>query len=369
METIKILFIEDDASQRELFNDAVGNFRTNQANAGYSLDITSRNSVDADAYKSLLQWVDFLIVDLRIPNEWDGNGIIDVIRGANIVPISVVTWHRGELTDQNETVFYRIYDKWSWTGNIYDQVLGDIRELYDTSFSKVLWRHGKTNEILKSLVWGSGLNNIKEWSKFNNLGKAEKSLSRHIISYLHHALSEDYSDFHTEETYLKNLSTVPIYDTWVILEKDGNNYIILTPACDLAHGDPDYLIAKISPPQSTSTRDMTELDSLWALCNETEDANRSQKIEDFRNKMQKLTRSDAKRTRFLPRSSFFPGGFINFQKIQVVQSNKINEYNIVCILSPLFLKDIVADFWYYYGRQGQPDLDHGIMLNTLRPRS
>lgn len=326
MENIKILFVEDEEIQRDLFNDALELFKA--SNADYTIDVSIQESINIDVFKSILQWIDFLVVDLRIPNTWDGNDIINIIREANIVPIFVVTGHTGDLTDTNQTEFYKIYDKWDGDSNIYEVVLNDIKNLYDTGFSKVVWRHWKTNMILKSLVWWNWLQNIAKWRTFGDLSKAEQSLSRHILSHLHHQLSGGYENFHPEEIYIKNWTLT--YDTGTILKNSSDYYVILTPACDIAQDKPSkpkftyYKLYKILPLQTDPGE------------------HHSMKL-----KLSKYV---------LQWATFFEWGYIDFEDSISVSKSAITDYQIQCLISPLFLKDIVFKIWNYYGRQWSPDI-------------
>ncbi len=141
--------------------------------------------------------------------------------------------------NNEETTFYRIYDKWDGDWNIYEEVLKDIKSIYKTWITKVIWKHWKINKVLNKLVWDWWLDNINEWSKFEDIEKSEKSLSRYILSHIHHKLSWDYNNFHPEEIYLKNIWDNK-YATWTVLEKEGTFYIILTPACDIAQDKLNY---------------------------------------------------------------------------------------------------------------------------------
>ena len=72
---------------------------------------------------------------------------------------------------------------------------------------------------------------------------------------------------------------------------------------------------------------------------------------------------------FLPKVSFFDGGFIDFSLLVTLKYDKVSkmflERNLVklgTITNP-FKRDIIARFSSYYQRQGQPTFNIESMLN------
>ncbi len=64
-------------------------------------------------------------------------------------------------------------------------------------------------------------------------------------------------------------------------------------------------------------------------------------------------------------SSLFEWWYIDFRKLFRVEITEINEYIPTLQISSLFLKDLVSEFWHYYSRQWQPNLNNEIIIKNL----
>ncbi len=361
MEEIKVLFIEDEENSTELFWDEINEF--NETNTEININPTIKKEIDIEVFEKILDWVDFIITDLRLLDWQDGNEIIKIIKNKNIVPLYVVTWHKWDLEDIDETNFYKIYFKWE--ENVYEKVLNDILHLYKTWITKVIWKHWKVNEILNKLIWNGGLDNIREWERFNNLEKAEKSLGRYILSHIHHELSWDYEDFHPEEVYLKNMWDNK-YVTWTILEKDWNYFIILTPACDIAQDRCDYfLVTEIESNVNLDEFKKSLKKAIDKLHKCLDEDCKNKKLNNIKKSLDNYKSSNSKKDKFLPKSTLFVGWYIRFDRLHKINLSEIKSYKILCYVSEHFLADIIADFWYYYSRQWQPNLANKIIISNL----
>jgi len=70
---------------------------------------------------------------------------------------------------------------------------------------------------------------------------------------------------------------------------------------------------------------------------------------------------------WLPRTSFFLGGFVNFRKLSALSKKgcgkQFEEPHIQ--ISPHFVKDILSRFSSYYARQGQPDIERNKIIEEV----
>jgi len=78
-------------------------------------------------------------------------------------------------------------------------------------------------------------------------------------------------------------------------------------------------------------------------------------------------RKEVLHTHWLPGTSFFYGGLINFRKLSSVTNKDFRgEYEMPRFqISPHFIKDVQARFSSYYGRQGQPEIACGKMFGDI----
>lgn len=374
MEKINILLLEDKDTEITSFLETAVRLKE-------ELDVefifTTHKALygnEEKLYKDLLfNNFDFFIVDLCL--DWDidweewGNTFLKSIFENFHTPIIINSADLSVLNSELQSLDSLLVKQFNSNESSTEEILKVIFTLYQTGITKVIWKEGKIHNTLNKLIWDWGLNNIEKWSEFDNAEKSEKSLSRYILSHLHHELSWDYEDFHPEEIYLKVLWSWK-YDTWTILEKDWNFYIILTPACDIANCNTDYyLVSKISDIITWENKDIdiTKLtENMSKLSDPSCNTDCKKKItEKIEKALKRMKSDDTKKSKFLPMSTLFKWWYINFEKLEKISISEKSDYNIVCYISSHFLKDIISDFWYYYSRQGQPNLNSDIIIKNL----
>lgn len=384
MSEINILLLEDSQWEIDNFTRAKESLEAENWNCIFTLH-TFTNITDELYSKLLKKNYDFLIVDLKLNNwswewteEFDWNKFLEHIHNNLNIPIIVNTWNIWNLdarfqTEDNplfEAIDNTDYDTTEWS-TIEKEILKKIFNIYVTWITKVIWKEGKINKTLNKLIWDWWLSNIQQWSYFNDSEKSEKSLSRYILSHIHHELSWDYDDFHPEEIYLKKIWTWK-FDTGVIL-KNNNTwkfYILLTPACDVAQCNTDYyLISEISDISVWENKDI-DIDKLSENISKINDPEcdincKKKATERIKKAIDRMKSNDTKKTKFLPRSTLFKWWYINFEKLEKLYKTNEWDYELVCYISSYFLKDIISDFWYYYSRQWQPNLNSDIIIKNL----
>lgn len=97
--------------------------------------------------------------------------------------------------------------------------------------------------------------------------------------------------------------------------------------------------------------------------------NKNRKIQNAENLLTQLPQNNYSNFyHYLPQTSKFEGGIIDFRKIDTYKPTdfKSNFGDPDVQISMAFTKDIVARFSSYYARQGQPDFDFDTLADDLK---
>ncbi|MFA5300449.1 MAG: hypothetical protein WC389_19865, partial [Lutibacter sp.] len=192
----------------------------------------------------------------------------------------------------------------------------------------------------------------------------EKTLLRytllHIQEYLEQTSDNTFDNYHPAETYIIPPVKRFVFTGDLVNEKlSGDNYIVLTPSCDLAHeGKTDnVLLVKIE------NENIGEI----AVLKDIIKANESNgKVKEAKNGLKRLITNNKNKYHFLPSYKNIEGGLINFQVLKsVLKESILIDYERVASLNSQFTKDVVSRFSYYYSRQGSPDFDSDEIYLSL----
>lgn len=352
----RLLIVEDDKNEIINYKDNLDLFNEINEKEDFVIEIDIKNTLQDGINAIKNNKYDGAIVDLRLKQDnteaAEGNEIIKSIVGNLRMPAIVVSGFLGDLDPElkNETSLLRFYDR----GSIeIVEILDVFKKIYNTGITKILGEDGLIIKELTKIFWERISTNLEYWiSESDDSNKIEKIVSRYIINHLKEGFEIDengkFEVYHSSEFYI----VPPIkknFFTGDIVEKDGENYIILMPPCDMAT---DGKVQNI-------------------VLGKIEDINFSH-IKNAKKKLEKNNLDDKSKFKilgllnntyslnyhFLPQTNAFQGGFIDFRKIKSIKINELkNEYIRVGTISSEFIKDIIARFSQYYSRQGQPNLD------------
>ncbi|MFH1898671.1 MAG: hypothetical protein ABH886_10680 [Candidatus Desantisbacteria bacterium] len=143
------------------------------------------------------------------------------------------------------------------------------------------------------------------------------------------------------------------YFTGDILEKDGQYYLILSPACDMVVRE--------------NTRDAEIILTCRLI-----PLNRKDKLNNFvpkkstRVNVENIVQNKKNRYHFLPPYGELAGFVIDFQDVRQIPVSELNSYNRKAEITDFFLSNIIARFSTYYFRQGQPEFDIDKMIAKVK---
>ncbi|WP_428912077.1 hypothetical protein [Niallia sp. Krafla_26] len=366
---ISVLIIEDEENQIQLINDAIDDF--NDDNKENKISSDSVNNYN-DGINILLQEnFDAAIIDLNLdqtktePNDLDGNRIVDIIVNKFRIPIIIRTGYPTQFSSEKiseKNSFIKIYSKDESVELIIDQIV----KWYTLGFSTTLGTKGILEQYLNELFWKHISDNFNEWDIEDiSFSKQEKSLLRYIVNVLSNYLeidgeSGDFEFFHPAEVYIKPPVKNELFFGDILKDTQDNYYFILTPSCEMAQEKyKKILLSKILKQEEVEgfvrARDN--------YIEKPESQNKKSSLEKwFRNGHQ-----ESSGYHFLPPYSNFRGGFIDFQDILSVDPRADNfNFSKVATVTNQFAKDISSRFTSYYARQGQPNLNSQIIINSIK---
>lgn len=310
-----------------------------------------------------------LIVDLKLEVEdtnkddedYSGNILLKNIVNKEIMPIIVRTGFPDKMSQNINRNIIKTYSKET---PILEEVVEELINYYNTSIFSIFGSNGKVDNHIKDFFWNilpECFTDKKE--ELNGLDKEiqEKVIIRYVSSWLNnkYMFNDGYLDVEPIEMYMFPNPIDKICNCDIYEDNDNKEkFIVLTPACDLANDKAEnILFAKIQSHESVNEFDDTIQKSFKQKQNDMEisKGNKNKIASWSRNSHEK-----SMRYHFLPKVSFFCGGFIDFSSLICLQySKEKTEFigrNLVKIgtITDSFKRDITARFSSYYQRQGQP---------------
>ena len=366
---LNLLIVEDSKSEIKSYLDNVKLF--NEQEEIEIIPHVKENKEDGFAALSN-SFYDAAIVDLKLQPSglvFNGNQIIKEIKDKLRFPVFVITSNPGEIDSElkEENIFYRVFPR----GAIpFIDILGEIKKIFNTGITNILGRKGTIEDYLHSIFWGHLSNSLDPWLTNND----ENSLLRYVLSHLKEYLELDekgmFQNYNPEEVYIKPIIKQFPYTGHIIKCKaDSNYYIILSPPCDLAQKKTkDILIAFIEKLDIDEvSREIKKYSTEYPKDPKPEQFEHVYKQKaDAKSKLNDLISNRGHKYHYLPVTNLFRGGFINFQKLTSISAKDIIDfYEPEVSITDNFCKDIINRFSFYYSRQGQPDMDKGLLFSNL----
>ena len=352
---LKILVVEDDKKQQQIFSDSVEVYK-NKHNCKIEFLFTDSLKL---AKEKIDGSFDGVIMDLKLKDEEDGGNQIaeDMHKSFFRVPIIFVTGFPGLVNNDNPLII----KSRSREAETYEDDLDMFFEIYKTGLTKIMGGRGKIEQTLNEVFLKNLLPQLKAWKDYgkSDPSRTEKALLRFTLNHLVQILDDDEDQCFPEEVYIYPPLSDGLKTGSVMKSKDDESlFIVLNPACDLVIrqgggiNTDRILIVKIDEEQKVYGHILKKLKS-------TED--KEKKINTI------LSNRHTLYYHWLPKTSLFPGGFINFRKLSTLSKKECQkQFNEPYIqISPHFVKDILSRFSTYYARQGQPDIERNAIIEKI----
>jgi hypothetical protein len=329
---------------------------------------------------------DGTILDLKLKEDEDGgNKIVEQLNESLLrVPVIFVTGYP-DLVNEHPI----IVKKRARGSEKYEDDLELIRDIKNTGLTHIMGGRGVIEKVLNDVFLKNLLPQKDKWVDYGKVDNArtERVLLRHTLNHLLPLLDEDEDEFFPEEVYIYP----PLIDTLrtggiVSRKNDKKYFVVLNPACDLVirkNGnfktdrillveiDDGSLVSKIKGIQSSQNK--KELSRIKKCKHHHSDSESYQRVLKYQEAALRTNISGLFRNahdlyhHWLPPTSFFKGGFLNFRKLAALSKQEFDEgFNPPGIqISPSFVKDIVARFSSFYARQGQPVIECDGIISSF----
>ena len=358
MTSIKLLVVEDDPQDIGTCKRTVERYQHEKQREVQLVECKDVN----EALDTLDNTFDGAIVDLRLGDEGDeGNQVIQRIKEWQYrFPVAILT---GTPSAADQDFSYIGVFKKGDPGAGYEDLFDRFSRIQQTGLTRILGGRGIIESRLAEVFWNNILPQIQKWEAYGEADSArtENALLRHTLNHLIQLIDEDIERYFPEEFYLHPAPTRNVRTGSIVKDKgDGQRFVVMSPDCDLVirsngerNTDRLLLVEIVSPDVLFSWFDNQSLSSLGR-----------NKRDTF---VRALENNGPRHYHCLPGTDFFPLGFLNFRSVSTVEEGKISdkfELPPKVQISPPFVKDIVARFSSYYARQGQPDIDFAVLIES-----
>lgn len=364
---ISLLIIEDEEGQIEQIQDAIYDFnRRTGITEGIIIESVSVRTFEESLLNLLKKEFDAAIIDLKLSSTTDkeeGVDLIEIIIDRLRFPIFVRSGFPEKVNDiVSEHHFVKVFKK---TDNL-DEIINEIIKFYQMGITESIGTKGKVEKYLNKIFWDRLSKNVYFWNK-DSFGEIEheKSLVRYCLSLLHEHLEIDengdgFLDYHPFEIFIKPPIKSKHFFGDVLKDRD-DYYIILSPACDMAQDKYEkVIIVKIDPLEK-----IEEFATHRNKFHEEKDKSKNKADNAKKKVVQFLTNNHSNKFHYLPPYLEFPGGLINFQKIESKTKEELQDMERFASISGEFSKDIGSRFSNYFARQGQPNLNTDVLLKSV----
>ena len=348
MSEFRLLVVEDAEQDLAACRSSIARYKDEKK---CEIDLVIKTSAE-EAIAILDNSFDGAIIDMKLSYQSDeGNLVVDRIAHSNLrIPVAILTGTPDVAS--TDFAYIGVFKKGD-PGTSYIDLLDIFWGIHNTGLTRIMGGRGIIEENLNKVFSQNILPQKDKWVIYgkSDSARTEKALLRHTLSHLLHLLDSEGDRCFPEEVYLCPPLTDDIKTGSIVKKKnDISNFIIMTPACDLViRGGGKFKTDRILLAEIEDGSGVLDF-ALKGI----------QKGEKKRNKLQEVYNNNyTAYYHWLPDTSFFKGGFINFRKLSSMTYEELNKnFEKPSIqISLFFVKDIVSRFSSFYARQGQPDVE------------
>lgn len=361
-----ILFVEDEATQRDLFESAVTDWNAKNGETGRIFTYDMAGTVESAEVALDRLRCDAAMFDLRVKGENGGkaqpkgNELALFALRQRGVPVAIISANTGEIEDDVRNAgSVAIFDKADdqGDGNYYDRALAWLGEQWDMMDVLAAARkkmEGSAADIFLLRLW-------PRWKMFTDLeiadrAELEKIVTRQYVSHMADLLGLDDPEnatWHPFENYVSPALMSSRAHTGDIFRFDGVLWVVLTPQCDMATQKVENVIL---------AKCLQGIENWIDAVKVQKDENASNSaLEKSTNLLRKYLNQNLEASKhFLPP---LPGEtdpvLVSFSAVMTKPLEDLNgqlEHRVASISTP-FLSNIVQRFGSYISRTGQPNID------------
>lgn len=325
---------------------------------GKNIEIIVANSVETAVVKLSKSDIDVAIVDIKLGTRGgEGNDIVKNMKDLALRIPTVVYTGTPELVEEDGLIL-KVYTKGSVN---YGEILDYLYSVYETGITQILGKKGFLETEINKFYCEVFLKQKDSWIKKifensnSNSNMIKESLLRVTLYHLEQYLETTSKKTFYEEFYLY-CSDSEYHTGSILIDNNApKSYIVMSPECDLVIRE-----HKGKRKRNIEYITMCEIETIESYGCELTDyvAEYKQKSKNMQSLIEKLKNKKGN-LHWIPPIDNFAGGLLNFTKIITCREDDIkNFYKLEQFrISLPYIKNILARFSAYYGRQGQPDLD------------
>lgn len=374
MKTYKLLLVEDDIGIIKTWEDTI-DFLSDYDEEFYSdkkIELVTASNID-EARKEVNNGVHAAIIDIKLNNvagstssrgyygdkynseedtvNVDGSILAEELMNRYTIPVAVLSG-----TPFLSEIDNRI-DKYEKGTHSNKDIIRNMINLIDLGLFDAVGRDGNIFDKYKELFWSNLYSERQVWMDYKiekeNSGETvdfDNKILRYMITLLQELIDEKIPYYTNHEVYIKPLVIDRVKTGNILTKKTINkDYIVLTPSCDLVPRSPDgkyntdhIMLCEIEKYEEKNTE----------LSNQD-----GKNARDSRNMIKNMLENRTSYIHFLPPSSAYGGGYINFRKIISTSPEELDsDFNKSIVkVQDNIIKDIQNRFSMFYSRQGQPD--------------
>jgi CheY-like chemotaxis protein len=364
-ESIRILIVEDNEDMFEAYDDAALELSSEEQ----SIVLERESSADEAQRLLLSNNYDGAIVDLNLdqgkPEEASGNEVLKRIVESHRFPVLVVSGNLQNLDDSikaKESSFLKFFVRETSNKTIFEYLL----KIHETGITRILGGRGQIEQLLGEIFWRHLACGFDNWDAGDR--DSERTLLRYTVAHLAEYLDIPNGEdrfYHEAEFYISPSIREHI-STGDVVEFEGERYILLSPACDVAVRGTDHESKPIINADRVLLAPLIRLsrDQFIEHGIISADDNGSTREK----KLNEIMKGQREKYIFLPECGDMYAAVVDLQNIYTWEFNKYLDASRKATVSGIFLKDIQSRFSSYYGRQGQPDLEKTKLLRQYKAK-
>lgn len=362
---INILIVEDNGDLYESYSDACEDLNNNEIRFELHREVTAEGAKMA----LLSNNFDGAIIDLNLDEEpvgtASGNFVLQEILGQHRFPVLVVSGNLGNLDEdirQESSSFLKFYNR-DEKPDV--ELFQELLSIYETGITNILGGRGEIEKRIGEVFWKHLAEDFSVWSSDSD--NSEKTLLRYTLSHLSEYLDipdGEHQFYHEAELYIKP----PIREhiaTGDIIEINEENFIVLSPACDIAVRNVENNIPSINAKTIVLVPliQILRADFLaHGIILEADNGSKREKALD------EIIKGKREKYFFLPEYGSLPATVADFQNIESCTMAEYTDGLRKATVAGVFLKEIQSRFSSYLARPGQPDLNKRQLLSSYKSR-
>jgi CheY-like chemotaxis protein len=367
MRNLRLLIVDDDEKQIQLICDAIREYEKEDTEKEFIIESFVKNDKDSALAAINDEEYDFAVIDLKLNSESpeaEGNILINEIKSKMRFPVIVLSAFLGDLAEEISTPSDVFIIQERSTANL-PELIKKMVSLHKSGIGLLFAKDGillnHINNSLNKLFW---VRIAKDWNylikRITDYDARTKIIAKQLSALLKEEMHlNDYIEGKSDplEMYL----IPPIrknYYTGDILSKDGDYFIILTPACDMEireNGKPKtefVVISKLVP-----LKEHSYYKECW---------NENVFVENKKSRIIGLINSANSQYHLLPPSQKEMGFVIDFANVLSEKYDTLVNYQRKASITEPYLKNILSRFSNHFNRLGQPDFEEDTLLQEIK---